>query len=99
MRRLAVACLFVAVAALTLAAPLAQGQAYPAKPIRIIVPTGPGGITDIVARIVGARLSERVGQPVVIDNKGGASGIIGTEVVARATPDSYTLRSAGIRPE
>lgn len=75
-----------------LAAPsVARAQAYPSRPIRIVVPTGPGGITDIVARIAGARLSERVGQPVVIDNKGGASGIIGTEVVARAAPDGYTL--------
>jgi len=69
----------------------ARGQAYPSKPIRIVVPTGAGGITDIVARIVGARLSERVGQPVMIDNRAGASGIIGTEVAARAAPDGYTL--------
>lgn len=68
-----------------------RAQAYPSRPIRIVVPTGPGGITDIVARIVGNRLSERMGQPVLIDNKGGASGIIGTEVVARAQPDGYTL--------
>ena len=74
------------------AAPKVWAQAaYPSKPIRIVVPTGAGGITDIVARIVGQRLSERVGQPVVIDNRAGASGIIGTEVVARATPDGYTL--------
>ena len=69
----------------------ALAQAYPSKPIRIVVPTGAGGITDIVARIVGARLSERVGQPVMIDNRAGASGIIGTEVAARAAPDGYTL--------
>jgi tripartite-type tricarboxylate transporter receptor subunit TctC len=73
------------------AAPNARAQAYPSKPIRIVVPTGAGGITDIVARIVGARLSERVGQPVMIDNRTGASGIIGTEVAARAAPDGYTL--------
>lgn len=72
-------------------ASIAQAQAYPSRPIRIVVPTGPGGITDIVARIVGARLSERLGQPVIIDNKGGAGGIIGTEVVAHAAPDGYTL--------
>jgi tripartite-type tricarboxylate transporter receptor subunit TctC len=69
----------------------AWAQAYPGKPIRIVVPAGPGGITDIVARVVGARLSERLGQPVMIDNKSGASGIIGTEIVARAAPDGYTL--------
>ena len=76
---------------LIVAPSMARAQAWPAKPIRIVVPAGPGGITDIVARIAGARLSERVGQPVVIDNKSGASGIIGTEVVARAAPDGYTL--------
>ena len=80
------------VALLSLAvAPSVRAQAWPAKPIRIVVPTGAGGITDIVARIVGARLSERLGQPVLIDNRPGASGIIGTEIVARAAADGYTL--------
>lgn len=89
-RRAAGAALLSGVAS-ALVAPAARAQAYPSKPIRIVVPTGAGGITDIVARIVGARLSERVGQPVMIDNRPGASGIIGTEVAARATPDGYTL--------
>ncbi len=69
----------------------AVAASWPTKPLRIVVPTGPGGITDIIARIVGERLSERLGKPVMIDNKGGASGIIGTEIVTRAEPDGYTL--------
>ncbi|WP_428681349.1 Bug family tripartite tricarboxylate transporter substrate binding protein [Reyranella sp.] len=89
-RRAAGAALLSVVAS-GVAASTAQAQAYPSKPLRIVVPTGAGGITDIVARIVGARLSERLGQPVMIDNRAGASGIIGTEVAARAAPDGYTL--------
>jgi tripartite-type tricarboxylate transporter receptor subunit TctC len=82
-----------ALLSLVAAAPAVRAQAptYPGKPVRIIVPTGPGGITDIVARIVAARLTERTGQTFLIDNKAGASGIIGTEVVARAPADGYTL--------
>ena len=90
-RRRAGAALLSLIVPTVAAPPGARAQAYPAKPIRIVVPSGPGGITDIVARIVGNRLSERMGQPVLIDNKSGASGIIGTEVVARAQPDGYTL--------
>jgi tripartite-type tricarboxylate transporter receptor subunit TctC len=69
----------------------ACAQTYPAKPIRVVIPYPPGGGTDIVIRAVGPRLSERLGQPVVIDNRGGATGTIGSEAVAHAVPDGYTL--------
>ena len=72
-------------------APLAIGQAYPNKPIRIIVAYQAGQGTDVAARYIGDRLSSAVGQPVVIDNKPGAGGNIGTEATARAAPDGYTL--------
>ena len=64
---------------------------YPNKPIRIIVPLAPGGVTDIAARIVGAKLTERLGQPVIVENKPGASQAIGSEFVANAPPDGYTI--------
>src|SRR5471030_2407307 len=70
---------------------LAHAQAYPNKPIRIVIPYPPGGGTDIVIRAVSGRLSERLGQPVVVDNRGGATGTIGSEAVAHAAPDGYTL--------
>jgi tripartite-type tricarboxylate transporter receptor subunit TctC len=71
--------------------PVAKAQAYPARPVRIIVGVGPGGAIDILARLVGQWLSERLGQPFVIDNRPGGGGNISTEAVAKASPDGYTL--------
>lgn len=68
-----------------------QAQSFPHKPIRLIVPFATGGVTDTTARVVAERLSQRLGQQVVVDNKPGASGNIGTQMVAAAEPDGYTL--------
>lgn len=66
-------------------------QTYPSKPVKLIVPFAPGGFSDVVARILGEKLSTAMGQPFVIENKAGAGSIIGTDFVAKAAPDSYTL--------
>jgi tripartite-type tricarboxylate transporter receptor subunit TctC len=76
---------------LLLFAGMVQAQPYPSKAIRLIVPFPPGGSNDIVGRMVGAQLGERLGQSVVIDNRGGAGGTIGTDMAAKAPPDGYTL--------
>ena len=86
--RIAIATL--AVAAVVVPTAHAQGN-YPNKPIRLIVAFPPAGSTDIIARLVGQKLGERLGQQVIIDNRGGAGGTIGTEIASRATPDGYTL--------
>jgi tripartite-type tricarboxylate transporter receptor subunit TctC len=70
---------------------IARAQAYPSRPVRIIVPYAPGGAPDIVARVMAQWLSERLAQPFVIENRPGAGGNIGTEAAARAAPDGYTL--------
>src|SRR5881397_1829992 len=64
---------------------------YPSRPIHLIVPIPPGGAPDIAARVLGQKLSEQVGQPVVVENRAGSNGNIATELVARAAPDGYTL--------
>src|SRR5436853_7643192 len=69
----------------------AAAQAYPSRPITFLVPNLPGGSSDLIARAVGAQLQKAIGQPVVTDNKPGASELIATDILARATPDGYTM--------
>lgn len=82
--RTAAACLLVVSAA-------AGAQSYPDKPIRVIVPFTAGGGSDVIARLLGPKLSERLGKPMVIDNRAAASGVVGTDVAAKSAPDGYTL--------
>ena len=81
----------VALACVMCTAPAALAQNYPAKPVRAVVPWPPGGSTDFAARVVLQKVSENTGQPFVIDNRGGASGTIGADVVAKSAPDGYTI--------
>jgi len=86
--------LAVAVAPGAVAQEKSAAQNYPAKPIRLIVPQAPGGSNDIMARYIGQYLTDRLGRQVVVDNRPGAEGIIGTEIVARSAPDGYTILMA-----
>jgi tripartite-type tricarboxylate transporter receptor subunit TctC len=89
MKTLAKSILAAALCAVSLSA--AHAQSYPNKPVKLIVPFAPGGFTDVVARILGQRLSTAMGQQFVIENKAGAGSIIGTDFVAKSAPDGYTL--------
>ena len=86
--RLIPLCVSIALAPSALAQKVAH---YPHKPIRLIIPFAPGGGTDIIGRLIGLDLTENLGQPVVIDNRGGSGGIVGTHLVAKADPDGYTV--------
>lgn len=72
-------------------APTARAQSYPAKPIKVIVNSAPGGLTDVVARLVGTKMTATLGQPFVVENRPGGGGLLGAEAVARAEPDGHTL--------
>lgn len=81
----------IAAASMLILATGAGAQSYPEKPIRVIVPFSAGGGSDVIARLLGPRLSERLGKPLVIDNRAAASGVVGTDVAAKSAPDGYTL--------
>ena len=87
----------LAVAALAFATQ-AAGQAWPAKPIKVVVPYPAGGYYDVVGRVIGQKLSEALGQPVVVENRAGANAIIGTEFVAKSPADGYTIMVGGSGP-
>src|SRR5438067_10318792 len=84
--------------ALLVLAGAAQAQSWPSKPVRVVIPWPPGQATDIATRLVGQRLQEVLGQPFVMDNKPGAGGAIGTDTVAKAAPDGYTLLGCSSGP-
>src|SRR6266446_9478954 len=87
---------FIALCAALLASPTVFAQTYPQKPIRYIVPFPAGGIADVFARIIGGRIADAWGQPVVVENRAGAGGNIGAELVAKSAPDGYTLLMGSI---
>jgi tripartite-type tricarboxylate transporter receptor subunit TctC len=87
---------FVLLASLAVSCAFAQDSRYPAKPMRWVVPFAPGGGTDVIARPIAQRMSERLGQPILYENRGGGGGVIAGEIVARANPDGYTLLVAAV---
>jgi tripartite-type tricarboxylate transporter receptor subunit TctC len=91
MKRRLLACAALALSVLGLASPVLAADAFPSRPIRIIVPYTPGDGPDVIARLVGQKIGEKLGQPVIIDNRAGASGQIGLDLAAKAPADGYTL--------
>ena len=94
--RMTMSLLIFSALALLGATPQVQAQAWPGKPIRLVVPFPPGGAVDAFARIVQTRLGDQLGQPIVIENRGGAGGMIGAELVAKSAPDGYTFMVGNI---
>ena len=86
--------MFAALAATLIATTTALAQQYPSKPVRFVVPYAAGGATDLIARVIGERLSAHLGQPFVIENRPGAATLLGAQIVAKAEPDGYTLLMA-----
>jgi tripartite-type tricarboxylate transporter receptor subunit TctC len=81
----------LAAAILTAALQASAAETYPSRPVRLIIPSGAGGITDIIGRVIAPKLTDSLGQQVVVDNRPGASGVIGSQIVAKSAPDGHTL--------
>jgi tripartite-type tricarboxylate transporter receptor subunit TctC len=96
MIRIAQSCTVAVTCLLALTAHAAEPASFPSKPIRIVVPIAPGGSTDYIGRLLAQKLGERVSQPVIVDNRPGAGGNIGTDIVAKAPPDGYTVVAANV---
>jgi tripartite-type tricarboxylate transporter receptor subunit TctC len=91
MRALRICAAITCIAAMLATSGVALAQAYPVKPLRLVVPFGPGGSNDIVARILAQKLTESIGQPVIVENRPGAGGTVGTDLVVKSAPDGYTI--------